>query len=1547
MENTKLFCAIILVAFAAVISGQTSTTNGNWTSGATWVGGVAPSEVIGSGDFVTIAAGDTVTINSAMLEVRNNGVLFVYGYLIVDHADGLEFFNGCTVTIFTGGTIKCTTGEVRNNSTGTTLNGSLICTGDFSAGNGSSISGTGTMITYGTLTVTGSGTVMGSGSGCTGCELTTSGTAYVFYVATTGDDSNSGNDPSAPKLTISSAITATTADGTRIEIADGTYNENDMDIDYSTTFQGTSEAGTIIDNDDVSGQRCFRVTTDGADISIKDMTIRDFKDGGGAALYTYGRDNKVVMENVTVNSCYVSANIYDGAVFIFHDPGASSSDSVVIKNCTFSDNTSAEASGGCALDIRSYSYDYDYSVLLENTTFDNNDVTTSGSSHGACMIDRGYSVTVRKCTFSNNNNYYYGSGLYVSYLGSSSGVSSRFTLENSLFHDNSASNGASCTVYNVQGSVYNSTFAQNTSSNVNDYYVTALEVDGTVTAKNCIFQSDDSGNEVIQGYSGDLTISYSLLNGGSGGDSYTDGGNNSTSDPLFSDAASNDFTLTSVSPAVDAGTSGGPDADILGVTRDGSPDMGCYEYSPNNWTGTTSSAWATSSNWSRGTVPGTSENITIPDVSSGSGNTPIITSDVTLGGLTINSGASLTVSSNSLTVTGTMDINDNLYIDNATVNADGTADFTGGTIDFTNSSGTLILSAAVTSLGTLDAAMGTVEYDGSTQNVLADAYFNLEIDQSGTKTSQGTITAAGNLTVQSSATFALAATTATITGTSNIDGTTSISTGTFNANGSSDIDGTLSINSTGIYDADAAFDATNGNITFTGAGRLQCSNTVTSLGTLNSDNGTVEYDGSSQNVLADAYYNLEIDQSGTKTSQGNITAAGNLTVQSSATFALAATTATITGTSNIDGTTSISTGTFNANGSSDIDGTLSITSTGIYDADAAFDATNGNITFTGAGELKCSSTVTSLGVLTTDNGTVTYDGGTQNVLADTYNNLSISTTGTKTATGNLDVNGNLTTAATASCKLNLSSYDLNQGGNLIVGATDGLDVSDASCSITMNGASDQTITHAGVTAGSSTATLYLTSSGGSYYSEKWLSVTTGVNNTGTTLWAQGNGTIGNGAGLITDQPLTVTKGTTYYVNAFDKYDDSWDGTSWFLHTAVSLGGTQVATLSDPDDAANTDATSGWDETTDELEASTSFTYLTAPSSATFKDFTINKASGNVILDTEISVDGVLTFTSGDIDASSNTLTLTSSATVSGGSDASHVIGTMIKTTESTSQFTFPLGDGTQYKSIAITPSSGNSTVWTAEYFLQANAPLAVTLDPYGSNSGDLDHISSYEYWDLDRGTDGTPSNAKIAIPWVANNAVLAYADLRLAHFDGTDWDMITASPVGTDASGVITSGSAVSTFSPFTLGSSSSTNVLPIELVSFYGEKKDNRNILSWTTASEINNAYFTIEKSYNGFDFEWVGTQDGSSPSTQIINYNLTDFNILKTINYYRLKQTDFDGKFEYSNTISIDNRIDDSFKEIIGRINLLGQEVDEFYNGIVIVRYKDGTSEKFCQFK
>ena len=87
----------------------------------------------------------------------------------------------------------------------------------------------------------------------------------------------------------------------------------------------------------------------------------------------------------------------------------------------------------------------------------------------------------------------------------------------------------------------------------------------------------------------------------------------------------------------------------------------------------------------------------------------------------------------------------------------------------------------------------------------------------------------------------------------------------------------------------------------------------------------------------------------------------------------------------------------------------------------------------------------------------------------------------------------------------------------------------------------------------------------------------------------------------------------------------------------------------------------------------------------FVNLTVNNSGGNVLLQSDIEMDGALTLTAGDIDASKQTLTLSSSATSSAGSDASHVIGTMIKNTASEDPFSFPLGDGTWYKAISIVP----------------------------------------------------------------------------------------------------------------------------------------------------------------------------------------------------------------------------------------------------------------------
>ena len=136
--------------------------------------------------------------------------------------------------------------------------------------------------------------------------------------------------------------------------------------------------------------------------------------------------------------------------------------------------------------------------------------------------------------------------------------------------------------------------------------------------------------------------------------------------------------------------------------------------------------------------------------------------------------------------------------------------------------------------------------------------------------------------------------------------------------------------------------------------------------------------------------------------------------------------------------------------------------------------------------------------------------------------------------------------------------------------------------------------------------------------------------------------------------------------------------------------------------------------------------------------------------------------------------------------------------------------------------------------------------------------------------------------------------------------------------------------------------VLPIELLYFEGKKEGRNNILNWRTVTEINNDYFTVEKTTNGVDFEIVGIENGAGTSMVENNYLLLDYNVISGVNYYRLKQTDFDGTNSYSDLISIDNTDYSIDKEILYKTNILGQEIDENFHGIVIIVYTDGKSIK-----
>lgn len=97
------------------------------------------------------------------------------------------------------------------------------------------------------------------------------------------------------------------------------------------------------------------------------------------------------------------------------------------------------------------------------------------------------------------------------------------------------------------------------------------------------------------------------------------------------------------------------------------------------------------------------------------------------------------------------------------------------------------------------------------------------------------------------------------------------------------------------------------------------------------------------------------------------------------------------------------------------------------------------------------------------------------------------------------------------------------------------------------------------------------------------------------------------------------------------------------------------------------------------------------------------------------------------------------------------------------------------------------------------------------------------------------------------------------------------------------------------------TSPLPIQLISFDARKLAEKVQLNWTTASELNNESFTIERSANGKEFEAIGTVAGAGTSSTIQKYRFTDEKPVKGINYYQLRQKDFNGESSLSKVVAV----------------------------------------------
>jgi hypothetical protein len=293
----------------------------------------------------------------------------------------------------------------------------------------------------------------------------------------------------------------------------------------------------------------------------------------------------------------------------------------------------------------------------------------------------------------------------------------------------------------------------------------------------------------------------------------------------------------------------------------------------------------------------------------------------------------------------------------------------------------------------------------------------------------------------------------------------------------------------------------------------------------------------------------------------------------------------------------------------------------------------------------------------------------------------------------------------------------------------------------------------------------------------------------------------------------------------------------------------------------------------------------------FSRLRINKTANNVTLSTEIEVSTLLTFTLRNIISSTaNPVTFLDNATVTTVSNSSFVSGPVNKIGDDA--FTFPVGKSTFYRPVSMSAPAVVTDRFTGEYFLtDPNPTYSVT-----SKDASINHLSRCEYWTLDR-TVGT-SNVSVTLSWNTTSCgVNNLPQLLVAGWDGTVWrDEGNGGTTGTAAAGTVVSATVVTTFGPFTLGSSSANNPLPIELISFKARVNGNAVDLTWSTATEINSDYFVVERTMEGEKFDAVGTIRGAGDSYATLHYNAKDLQPYNGTSYYRLKQVDYDGQSTYS---------------------------------------------------
>ncbi len=151
-----------------------------------------------------------------------------------------------------------------------------------------------------------------------------------------------------------------------------------------------------------------------------------------------------------------------------------------------------------------------------------------------------------------------------------------------------------------------------------------------------------------------------------------------------------------------------------------------------------------------------------------------------------------------------------------------------------------------------------------------------------------------------------------------------------------------------------------------------------------------------------------------------------------------------------------------------------------------------------------------------------------------------------------------------------------------------------------------------------------------------------------------------------------------------------------------------------------------------------------------------------------------------------------------------------------------------------------------------------------------------------------------------------FTDASYKNADINDVTEITFNSAGTEMTTTLTSGSStdqLSDITQITFDASPKGGGLPVELIRFDAKMEKGLVMLSWQTATEINNYGFEINRKFLSKNSEWenIGFVEGHGNSNSIKNYSFVDNSVNKKSFEYRLKQIDIDGKFKYSQIVTL----------------------------------------------